>query len=88
MIIKTIYKYQILPPGANISISAGAKVVAVHEQDGSVFIWAEIESDNGVCITRQLVPYAIGQFIKGGQEYWGTAFMQNGVIFYAYEKVM
>ena len=81
--MKTIYKYQILPPGVDIEMPIGAKVVAAHEQNGGVYIWAEVEPNNAY-ETRRFTVYATGQMIERGHEYRGTA-MMDGLVFHVYE---
>ena len=82
--MKTIYKYQILPPGVDISMPVEAKIVAVHEQDDGVFLWAEVEPNNAY-ETRHFTVYATGQMIEYGHEYRGTFFMKSGLVFHLYE---
>lgn len=82
--MKTIYKYQILPPGVEISMPVGAKIVAVHEQDDGVYMWAEVDT-NTAYETRHFTVYATGQLIDGDPEYRGTVFMANGLVFHVYE---
>lgn len=82
--MKTIYKYQISPPGVEISMPIGAKVVAVHEQADGVYMWAEIDNSNAY-ETRRFTVYATGQMIEDNTEYVGTFFMQNGLVFHVYE---
>lgn len=82
--MKTICKYPILPPSTKIAMPIGAMIVAIHEQEDGIFMWAEVEPYNAL-ETRHFVVYATGENIEGDPEYRGTIFMKSGFVFHVYE---
>ena len=82
-----IYKYIINPDNQSTLMPEGAKILSVGFQREDFCIWAEVEPGKpveprnfSVFRTGWVIPQGIGE-----HKYIGTAHMDNGLVFHAYE---
>lgn len=84
--MKTVYKYQIHTGSeSQVSVSRGARVVEVAEQDGVLCLWMEQNPLEVQEIRRFLAVYT-GSMVPDHYQYAGTAHM-FGMVFHVFEIV-
>lgn len=81
--MKTIYKYTL---GPEIELPKGALIVAVGEQYGVMFLWANVDTDAPKEI-RTFEAIATGECMDDfdNMQYIGTIFMNSGLVFHIHE---
>lgn len=93
--MKTIHKFRVtglLGAGDDpIRMPRGAKILTVHEQHGSVCVWAEVYTEApmvrrvlGTVGTGWVSNLGRGIALAGGT-YVGTAFMPDGLVWHVYD---
>ena len=85
--MRTIHKYEIPVAGGEVIMPSGAKILSVGAQGGSLFLWAEVDTERYTqpkCIevfgTGDEIPYNR----KISREFIGTAFM-GPFVWHVYE---
>jgi len=77
--MKKIHKYPIAIGISLIQMPAGAKILTVHEQHGSICIWAEINTERKLVDVTFRVHGTGHEIIEvENSKYIGTVFMDNG----------
>lgn len=88
--MKTIYKYELeITDVQNIFMPAEAHLLYVGEQDGTLMLWAEVDS-TAWGEKRKLLIRGTGRPIYAGRdgtepEYLGTAQMASGLVWHVYD---
>ena len=83
--MRTIHKYPLSPVYNSINMPRGAKVLCIQVQEGSLYIWAEVENTEPV-EARQFRTYGTGfQMPDVLEDYVGT-FQLLGLVFHVYEE--
>lgn len=85
--MKTIYKYPLhLANKTSIFTYAGAKSLHVAEQDGFLYLWAEVDIDKPM-INHTILVRSTGQGFTGKEGYYlGTALMSDGLVWHVYSQ--
>lgn len=86
----TVFKYEIPPYNAAIKLPVGAEILSVAFQGDTFCMWAKVNTDaeteerNFEAFgTGHEMPYTMGV----DYEFVGTAHMDNGLVFHAFERV-
>lgn len=83
--MRTIYKYQILPPVQILPLTEGAKVVSVGSQSGMLCVWVELDPA-AKAVNCAFVPVPTGGEVPEGGTYVGTAQSLDGwMVFHLYQ---
>lgn len=80
--MRVVYKYQV---GTDVLIPEGAKLRAVKEQHGHIYLWAEVETDSPIEVRHFRVVGTGHPITQEFLEYRGTAFMPTGLVWHVYE---
>ena len=86
---RRIYKYKLQPHLRNIiNMPKGSILRFIDEQDGDVYVWAEVEPDAGT-VKRKLLVIPTGfQSIPKGTVYIGSCQVRaEGLVWHVYEDV-
>jgi hypothetical protein len=88
--MKTVYKYEIYPDEPEISIHKDAKVLTAAFQGNTFCLWAEVDTENEY-ENRNIHMFGTGHKIPCEMgvdyQYIATGFMDNGLVFHAYERL-
>lgn len=86
----TVFKYEIPPYNAAIKLPIGAEILSVCFQSDTFCMWAKVDTEaeneerNFEAFgTGQEMPYDMGFDYK----FVGTAHMDNGLVFHAFERL-
>ena len=88
--MKTVYKYLITPQNSKIKMLQGAVIVCVHEQNGLIYIWAEVDTELPT-EEREFAIYGTGENMPDeifeSFLYVGTVFIDKGaLVYHVYER--
>lgn len=79
-----VWKFLLGPNVNNIPMSAGARLLHVHEQGGQAYLWAEVDP-TARRSPRYVRVVATGQEFPLGGSYIGT-FHLDGLVFHVYDE--
>lgn len=79
-----VWKYLLGPGLTNIPMSAGARLLHAHEQDGRAYVWAEVDP-TARCVDRWVRVVGTGHEFPPGGTYVGT-FHLDGLVFHVYDE--
>jgi hypothetical protein len=74
---RTIWKFELHPARPDVQMPAGAKLLHVHEQNGKVCVWAEVDSGAPLVLRRFYYSMTGGMVIDA--PYVGTAHITEGI---------
>jgi hypothetical protein len=80
---RAVWKFVLGPGVTNVPMSAGARLLHVHEQDGRAYLWAEVDPD-APTVDRWVRVVGTGMEFPPGGTYIGT-FHLSGLVFHAYD---
>jgi hypothetical protein len=83
-LVRAIWKYTLVAPVSSVAMPPG-RVLEVHQQDGLVCVWAEVERDQEA-VLRTFHALNTGDDIPDGLSYCGTAFVGE-IVWHVYEEV-
>lgn len=85
---RTIYKYEISPK-MDLVIPAGSKILSVHSQGESIFLWTLVDTTVKEVETRKIRVFGTGHAISDGIDlnFLGTAFLPSGLVFHVFEEI-
>ena len=86
--MRTVYKYPVaLKDDWMIMLPGGAKILSLHMQDGSPFMWVAVETDRAP-VKRYFRTAGTGHEIVGNLRFIDTFQLENlGLVFHVFEKV-
>jgi len=74
--MRTVYKYPLDHPVTEYELPADCKILCIHEQDSTVMVWVELETESKAPITvKRFTIVGTGREIPRGSQYVGTAFI-------------
>lgn len=92
--MRTVYKYGIPVGGETVTVEipVGAKILHYGEQNGTLFVWAEVDDErHSDLIPKNAVRYNVigtGQPIPAGtQRHVATIPCANGLVWHVYEQL-
>ena len=85
--MKTIHKYALKPQGAQkVKMPEGAQILHAGEQEGSLFIWARVNTEHKP-ENRKIEVYGTGHEVNEFDlEHISTVQMSNGLVFHVFEN--
>jgi hypothetical protein len=91
--MSVIYKYHLKPEGntnlCKIDLPQFANLLTVHAQGNKAYLWAEIDPEEKT-VPRYFEIFATGQEIVYdmgvSREYFGTFFLDCGLVFHVYKR--
>lgn len=84
--MKKIYKFELSAPSCAVKMPAGAEVLSVREQCGSICLWAKVDP-TAPAEVRHFAGYGTGHSIPDVPlRFLGTAHLQGGaLVFHIFE---
>jgi len=86
----TVFKYTIDPYSSEIELPIGAEILSVAFQRDDFCVWAKVDTE-AKTETRNFEAFGTGHEIPRGMgidyKFVGTANMDNGLVFHAFERL-
>ena len=84
-----IYKYELIqnePCKAHVGMPLGRKPISVGEQNGKLFVWAEIDEHEELSMITwfYVIPTGFKELPDGDIEFIGTVQMSSGLVWHIY----
>jgi hypothetical protein len=81
--MRTVFKYPLEATVNDIEVPIDYKPLCVHEQDGAIMLWAEVESPSRNIGKARVHVVGTGSEVPRGSQYVGTAFIA-GFVWHVY----